>query len=172
MASLVRSWLARGPRRHPQPPSAAAADGRRVVVVGGGFAGVQVVRGLRHACVDVTLIDRQNFTLFQPLVYQVAAGALSPAEIATPLRALFRRQRNVRVVLGHVTGFDLTAREVMVDRLPTDESPSSIAYDALVVAGGSRYLYFGHDHWREWAPELKSLAGALDIRTRILRAFE
>src|SRR3954452_15614125 len=168
---MVRSWFARGARR---PAEANIREGgrRQVVVVGGGFAGVQVVRGLRHACVDVTLIDRQNFTLFQPLVYQVAAGALSPAEIATPLRALFRRQRNVRVVLGHVTGFNLTAREVRVDRLPTDEGPASIPYDALVVAGGSRYSYFGHDAWRAHAPELKSLAGALDIRGRILAAFE
>src|SRR5262249_38363572 len=142
------------------------------VVVGGGFAGVQVVRGLRHADVDVTLVDRQNYTLFQPLVYQVAAGALSPAEIATPLRALFRRQRNAHVVLGHVTGFDLARREVQVDHLPTAEGASSIPYDALVVAGGSRYSYFGHDDWRAHAPELKSLAGALDIRGRILAAFE
>src|SRR6476619_8599372 len=111
----------------------------RVVVVGGGFAGVQAVRGLADAPVDVTLVDRQNYTLFQPLVYQVAAGALSPAEIATPLRALFRRQRNARVVLGHVTGFDLARREVLVDRLPTEQGPAAIGYATLVVAGGSRY---------------------------------
>jgi NADH dehydrogenase len=143
-----------------------------VVVVGGGFGGVQVVRGLRHAPVDVTLVDRQNYTLFQPLVYQVAAGALSPAEIATPLRALFRRQRNARVVLGQVTGFDLVRSEVLVDRSAADQGPSAIGYDELVVATGSRYSYFGHEEWRAHAPELKSLAGALDIRGRILGAFE
>ena len=125
IASLVRSWLARGARRPVDNPAAEAGGRRRVVVVGGGFAGVQVVRGLRDAPVDVTLVDRQNFTLFQPLVYQVAAGALSPAEIATPLRALFRRQRNTRVVLGHVTGFDLARREVQVDRLPTEQGPTA-----------------------------------------------
>jgi len=143
-----------------------------VVVVGGGFAGVQVVRGLRHAPVEVTLVDRQNFTLFQPLVYQVAAGALTPAEIATPLRALFRRQRNARVVLADVTGFDLERREVQLDRRATEQGPTTLGYDTLVVAGGSRYSYFGHDQWRTHAPELKSLAGALDIRGRILAAFE
>src|ERR671930_1813178 len=90
----------------------------RVVVVGGGFGGLQVVRGLRRAPVAVTLVDRQNYTLFQPLVYQVATGALSAAEIAAPLRAVFRRQRNARVLLGEVTGFDLARREIVVDGLP------------------------------------------------------
>jgi NADH:quinone reductase (non-electrogenic) len=145
---------------------------RRVVVVGGGFAGVQVVRGLRRAPVDVTLIDRQNFMLFQPLVYQVATGALSPAEIAVPLRSLFRRQRNARVVLGEVTGFDLDRNEVVVERLPNRDVQRRIEYDTLVVAGGSHYSYFGHDEWHVHAPELKSLEGALDIRSRVLAAFE
>jgi NADH:quinone reductase (non-electrogenic) len=144
----------------------------RVVVVGGGFAGLQAVRGLRGAPVDVTLVDRQNYTLFQPLVYQVATGALSAAEIAAPLRAVFRRQANARVLLGEVTGFDLERREIVVDGLPNRSGETRVGYDTLVVAGGSRYSYFGHEEWHEHAPELKSLSGALDIRDRILSAFE
>jgi len=144
----------------------------QVVVVGGGFAGLQAVRGLGDAPVEVTLVDRQNYTLFQPLVYQVATGALSPAEIAMPLRRIFRRQRNVWVVLAEVTGFDLERREVLLDHLPNTDGPTSLGYDTLVVAAGSRYSYFGHEDWAEHAPELKSLAGALDIRNRILGAFE
>jgi len=144
----------------------------RVVVVGGGFAGLQAVRGLRDAPVEVTLVDRQNYTLFQPLVYQVATGALSPAEIAMPLRRIVRRQRNVRVVLGEVTGFDLERKEVLLQDLPNGDGPTSLGYDTLVVAAGSRYSYFGHEDWAAYAPELKSLAGALDIRNRILGAFE
>ena len=144
----------------------------RVIVVGGGFGGLMAVRGLRRAPVEVVLIDRENFHLFQPLVYQVATGGLTTAEVATPLRRILRRQRNVRVMLGEVSGVDLDRREVTVDRLPNGESGAALAYDTLIVAGGSRYSYFGHDEWREDAPELKSLAGALDIRERILAAFE
>jgi NADH dehydrogenase len=144
----------------------------RVVVVGGGFAGLQAVRGLRRAPVEVTLVDRQNYTLFQPLAYQVATGALSPAEIAAPLRSVLRRQRNAHVVLGEATGFDLDRREVAVQPLVGDGDWLVLPYDTLVVAGGSRYSYFGHDEWQEHAPELKSLAGALEIRDRILGAFE
>jgi NADH:ubiquinone reductase (H+-translocating) len=120
----------------------------------------------------VTLVDRQNFHLFQPLAYQVATGALSAAEIATPLRAVLKRQENARVLLAEVTGFDLERRQIILDRLPNGRRGSMLAYDTLVVAGGSRYSYFGHDEWRLHAPELKSLAGALEIRTRILGAFE
>ncbi len=149
-----------------------ASRKHRVVVVGGGFGGLQAVRGLRRAPVEVTLVDRQNYTLFQPLVYQVATGALSPAEIAVPLRAVFRRQRNTRVLLAEVTGFDLERCEVILDRLPNGESETRLGYDTLIVAGGSRYSYFGHDAWQTYAPELKSLAGALEIRSRILAAFE
>ena len=143
----------------------------RVVVVGGGFGGLQCVKHLRRAAVEITLVDRQNFHLFQPLVYQVATGALSAAEIATPLRAIFKRQQNVRVVLGLVTGVDLDARTVTVQHQPTGDA-GQLPYDALVVSAGSRYSYFGHDDWRTFAPELKSLEGALDIRSRILGAFE
>ena len=145
----------------------------RVVVVGGGFAGLQAVRGLRRAPVEVTLVDRQNYTLFQPLVYQVATGALSPAEIAPPLRRVLRRQRNARVVLAEVTGFDLDRREVVLDRLAErrrapscsattrSSSPAARATRTSATTSGSAH-----------APELKSLAGALEIRSRILAAFE
>jgi NADH:ubiquinone reductase (H+-translocating) len=120
----------------------------------------------------VTLVDRQNFHLFQPLVYQVATGALSAAEVAAPLRAVLKRQANVRVLLAEVSGFDLEERQVVLDHLPNGGRGERLDYDTLVVAGGSRYSYFGHDDWKERAPELKSLAGALDIRNRILTAFE
>ena len=145
---------------------------QRVVVVGGGFGGLQAVRKLRPAAVDVTLVDRQNFHLFQPLAYQVATGALSPAEIAVPLRWVLRRQANVRVVLAEVTGFDLERRQIVLDRLPNGRRGVTLDYDTLVVSGGSQYSYFGHDDWRPHAPELKSLDGAVDIRNRILSAFE
>jgi NADH:quinone reductase (non-electrogenic) len=144
----------------------------RVVIVGGGFAGLQAARGLRRAPVDVTLVDRQNYTLFQPLVYQVATGALSAAEVAMPLRAVFRRQRNVRVLLGEVSGFDLERREIRVEGLPNSGDDATLGYDTLIVAAGSKYSYFGHEEWEERAPELKSLPGALEIRSRILGAFE
>ena len=147
------------------------AGRHRVVVVGGGFGGLKAVQGLRWAPVDVTLVDRQNFHLFQPLAYQVATGALSPAEIASPLRTVFKRQKNVRVLLAEVTGFDLESRSVIAD-LANGDTGATIDYDTLVVAGGSHYSYFGHDDWQASAPELKSLAGALDIRRRILTAFE
>jgi NADH dehydrogenase len=143
----------------------------RVVVVGGGFGGLQAVRGLRHADVEVTLVDRQNFHLFQPLAYQVATGSLSDVEIAVPLRQILGHQRNAEVLLGEVTGIDLDARRVTVTDLPNGDS-TELEYDTLVVAGGARYSYFGHDEWAPYAPELKSLAGALDLRNRILGAFE
>lgn len=144
----------------------------RVVVVGGGFAGVLAARGLRRADVEVTLVDRQNFYLFQPLAYQVATGSLAPEEVAVPLRQIVRHHRRTRVILGEVTGFDLASRHVVVDRLANGRDGVRLPYDALVVAGGSRYSYFGHDEWAAYAPELKSLSGAIDLRDRILLAFE
>ena len=153
-------------------PASEAAPRHRVVVVGGGFGGIRVVRGLRRAPVDVTLVDRQNFSLFQPLVYQVATGALSSAEVAPPLRWVFRRQPNAKVVLAEATGFDLMKRRVMLGRLANGAAAEAIPYDTLVVAGGSEYSYFGHPEWEAHAPQLKSLEGALDIRTRVLGAFE
>ncbi|HEY7074105.1 MAG TPA: NAD(P)/FAD-dependent oxidoreductase [Solirubrobacteraceae bacterium] len=137
----------------------------RVVVVGGGFGGLQAARNLAGAPVDVTLVDRRNFHLFQPLTYQVATGGLSPGEVAYPLRAVFKRHPNVRVLMAEVTGFDLAAREVRLDH-------GVLPYDTLIVAGGSRYSYFGHDDWRPFAPEVKSLESALAMRGRILGAFE
>jgi len=145
---------------------------QRVVVVGGGFGGLLAVRGLRGAPVQVTLIDRRNFHLFQPLVYQAATGALSPEEIATPLRAVLKRQRNVRVVMGEVCGFDLDRRHVVIDALPEGDRHITIEYDTLIVAGGSRYSYFGHDEWRRFAFEVKSLESAMAVRRRIFTAFE
>jgi NADH dehydrogenase len=144
----------------------------RAVVVGGGFGGLQAVRKLRHAPVEITLIDRRNFHLFQPLVYQVATGALSASEIASPLRAVFTGDENVSVLLGEVTGFDLAGRRVLVDGLPNGDKARAIQYDSLIVAGGSSYSYFGHDDWRPFAPDVKSLESALDVRRRILTAFE
>ena len=144
----------------------------RVVVLGGGFGGLQAVRHLRHAPVDITLVDRRNFHLFQPLTYQVATGALSPGEIAYPLRAIFKRDRNVRVLMAEVTEFDLEARRVRVKPLAGLPTPQSVPYDTLIAAGGSRYSYFGHDEWQSAAPEVKSLESALEVRRRILSAFE
>src|SRR5512146_530906 len=143
----------------------------RVVVVGGGFGGLLAVRGLRRADVDVTLVDRQNFFLFQPLAYQVATGSLSSVEVAIPLRNALRRQKNARVLLGEVTAVDLEARTVTATDLPNGGA-QTLPYDVLAVAGGSHYSYFGHDDWAEHAPELKTLDGALDLRDRILLAFE
>jgi NADH dehydrogenase len=144
---------------------------QRVVIVGGGFGGLLAARGLRRADAGVTLIDRQNFFLFQPLAYQVATGSLSSVEVAIPLRSALRRQKNVRVVLGEVTSFDLGARTISVSNLPNG-AETRIGYDVLAVAAGSHYSYFGHDEWAADAPELKTLEGALELRDRILLAFE
>jgi len=144
----------------------------RVVVVGGGFGGLQAVQKLRSAPVEVTLIDRRNFHLFQPLTYQVATGALSPGEIAYPLRAIFKRARNVRVLLAELSDVDLDARTVHLRSVGEVPAPGSVAYDTLIVAGGSSYSYFGHDDWREFAAEVKSLESAMTVRSQILSAFE
>lgn len=149
-----------------------AGERHRVVVVGGGFGGLQAVRSLRRALVEITLIDRRNFHLFQPLLYQVATGALAPEEIAAPLRGVLKRQRNVRVVMGDVRAFDLDARRVIVDRPGAGDEDLAFAYDTLIVAGGSRYSYFGHDEWRQYAHHIKSLESATAVRQRIFAAFE
>jgi NADH:ubiquinone reductase (H+-translocating) len=143
-----------------------------VVVVGGGFGGLQAVLKLRRASVAVTLVERRKFPLFPPLTYQVATGALSPGEIAYPLRTIFKRNRNVRVLLAEVAGFDLDAHELHLRSVKGVPAPPAIPYDTLIVAGGSQYSYFGHDEWREHAAEVKSLESALVVRTRILTAFE
>ncbi len=144
----------------------------QVVVVGGGFGGLQAIRALVKADVDVTLIDRNNYHLFQPLSYQVATGALAPGEIAVPLRRIFRGDPRVRVLMGEVSGFDLARREVHVDPAIAGTRGHAISYDTLVVAGGSSYAYFGHDEWRSLALEVKSLDSALQVRGRVLQAFE
>ena len=143
-----------------------------MVVIGGGFGGLQAAHHLRRADVDVTLIDKRNFHLFQPLSYQVATGALSATEICFPLRWIFRRHRNVRVLMGEVTEFDLDGRSVRVEPEAGDGEPLTIPYDTLIVAGGSYYGYFGHDEWQEIAREVKSLESALTVRAQILSAFE
>jgi|tagenome__1003787_1003787.scaffolds.fasta_scaffold20963722_4 NADH dehydrogenase len=141
----------------------------RVLIVGGGFGGLQAALHLRRADVEVTLVDRRNFHLFQPLAYQVATGALMPGEVAYPLRAIFKRDASVRVLCAEVTAFDLPARELVAQSYTGE---LRLAYDTLIVAGGSKYNYFGHPEWQQHAAELKSLEGALQIRGRILRALE
>jgi NADH dehydrogenase len=149
------------------------SDGaHRVVIVGGGFGGLQATLGLRRAPVEATLVDRRNFHLFQPLTYQVATGALSPGEVAYPLRAIFKRNRNVRVLLAEVARFDLDRRQVILRPVGGLPAPEPVPYDTLIVAGGSHYSYFGHDDWSAHAAEVKSLESALIVRSRILAAFE
>jgi NADH dehydrogenase len=143
-----------------------------VVVVGGGFGGLRAVRALRDAPVEVVLVDRRNFHLFQPLLYQVATGALSPGEISAPLRGVLRRQANARVVLAEVRAVDLAGRRVLLAPPVDDAAERWLGYDALILATGSSHSYFGHDEWRPVAPGLKSLEDALELRRRILTAFE
>ena len=150
----------------------AEAGPHRVVVIGGGFGGLQAVHHLRRADVEVTLIDRRNFHLFQPLSYQVATGSLSATEICFPLRWIFRRRKDVRVLMGEVTDFDLDGRAVRVRPVAGDGEPFLVPYDTLIAAGGSYYGYFGHDEWQEVAREVKSLESALAVRAQILSAFE
>jgi NADH dehydrogenase len=141
------------------------AGRHRVVIVGGGFGGLCAARALRRAPVDLTLVDRRNHHLFQPLLYQVATGGLSPANIAAPLRALVKSQKNAAVHLGEVVGFDLAEQRVLLER-------GSLPYDSLVVAAGAGQSYFGHPEWSAPAPGLKSLEDATHIRRRVLLAFE
>ncbi len=159
----VDAWLSRRMTRRAPPLDRAALP--HVVVVGGGFGGVAAVQGLRRAACRITLIDRRNYHLFQPLLYQVATASLSPADIATPVRELFRTQDNVRVLLGEVTGVDTAARTVLLDR-------GAIAYDHLILATGAQHSYFGRDDWAPFAPGLKSIEDGTAIRRRLLLAFE
>ena len=137
----------------------------RVAIIGGGFGGLGAARALRRARVKVTLIDRRNHHLFQPLLYQVATAGLSPSDIATPIRRILRNQKNAEVLLAEARSIDLAAKTITLDK-------GSIAYDYLIVATGARHSYFGHDEWTANAPGLKSIADALEIRRRVLSAFE
>jgi NADH dehydrogenase len=142
----------------------------RVVIVGAGFGGLFAAKFLRRAPVEVRLVDRTNHHLFQPLLYQVATGILSPGEIAPATRDVLRKHTNVSVELGEVTGFDLEARRVSAVR--PDESQVTLPYDSLIVAAGVGQSYFGNDQFERWAPGMKSLADALEHRSRIFGAFE
>jgi NADH dehydrogenase len=148
----------------PQAP-VPSAQPPHVVIIGGGFGGLNAARALRRAPVRITLIDRRNFHLFQPLLYQVATGGLSPANIASPLRTIVARQANCDVVLGDVKGFDVDRRLVQLDG-------DKIKYDTLIVAAGARHSYFGHPEWEAFAPGLKTIEDATEIRRRMLSAFE
>lgn len=141
------------------------ADKHRVVIVGGGFGGLYAAQRLKDDGVQVTLIDRRNFHLFQPLLYQVATGGLSPADVASPLRYTLRHHRNLTVLMAEVIGFDPVNGNVIL-------KDGDVAYDSLIVATGSSHYYFGHDEWEDIAPSLKSIEDATKIRGRILRAFE
>ena len=140
-------------------------EGHHVVIIGGGFGGLYATQSLKRTLFRVTLVDQRNFHLFQPLLYQVATGWLSPANIASPLRAVLKRQKNASVVLAEVTDIDVANRRVML-------SERSIAYDTLIVAAGSRLHYFGNDQWEVLAPSLKTVEDATEIRARIFLAFE
>jgi NADH dehydrogenase len=137
----------------------------RVVILGGGFGGLSAAHALKNAPVEVTLVDRCNYHLFQPLLYQVATGSLSPANIAAPLRQILRRQKNTKVLLAEAVDIDVTNRRVVL-------SDGKIPYDTLIVATGSTHQYFGHDEWEKFAPGLKTVEDATAMRRRILLAFE
>jgi len=149
----------------PESLSARESNQHRVVIIGGGFGGLYATQCLKNAPITATLIDRRNFHLFQPLLYQVATGWLSPANIAATLRATLKRHRNTRVLLAEATGVDVDSRRVLLDT-------GSIDYDTLIAATGSRHHYFGNDHWEALAPGLKTVEDATEIRRRIFSAFE
>lgn len=142
------------------------SERRKVVIVGGGFGGLSAAQHLNSDLVDVTLIDRRNHYLFQPLLYQVATGSLSPGEIASPLRAILSRQRNTRVWLGTVEDIDPDSKCVLLS------DGAAVSYDSLILAAGSETTYYGHNEWQDWAPGLKSIEEATAIRHKILYAFE
>src|SRR2546426_3339981 len=137
----------------------------KVFIVGGGFAGLAAAKALDGAPVEVTLIDRRNHHVFQPLLYQVATASLSPADISAPIRAVVRTQTNCQVVLGEVTGIDIARKRL-------EFAEGYVGYDYLILATGATHAYFGHDQWAPIAPGLKSLEDAIELRKRILLAFE
>jgi NADH:ubiquinone reductase (H+-translocating) len=138
----------------------------RVVILGGGFGGMYATQALKHAPVEITLIDKRNFHLFQPLLYQVATGSLSPGEISAPIRSVLSRQKNANVLLGEAVDVDPPAKKVLL------RDGAAIPYDTLIAATGSQSSYFGNDQWREWAPSLKTVEDATAIRHKLLFAFE
>src|SRR5690349_16392135 len=141
-----------------QPP-------HQVVIIGGGFGGLYTAKHLAKANVNVTLIDKRNFHLFQPLLYQVATGTLSPADISSPLRAVFSKSKNTQVLLGEVNDIDPKAQQVIM-------GDKVIPYDTLIVATGANHSYFGKDNWKDLAPGLKTVEDAIEMRRRIFSAFE
>src|SRR5438552_7712300 len=142
------------------------AEKHRVVILGGGFGGLAAAQKLKRAPAEVILLDRRNFHLFQPLLYQVATGSLSPGEIAAPLRGVLSRQKNTQVLLGEAVDVDPDAKRVIL------RDGAAFDYDSLIVATGSKTSYYGHDEWKEWAPSLKTVEEATQIRHKILYAFE
>jgi NADH:ubiquinone reductase (H+-translocating) len=141
----------------------------RVVIVGAGFGGLNAAQALASAPVSITVIDRKNHHTFQPLLYQVATAGLSPGEIAAPIRSILRRHKNVEVLMAEVTGFDL---ERQVVQTVAEDEAQEVPYDSLIVAAGASHAYFGHDEWEAFAPGLKTIEDALEIRRRVLLAFE
>ena len=142
------------------------ADSHRVLIIGGGFSGLYAAQALKRAPVSVTLVDKRNFHLFQPLLYQVATGALSPGEIAAPIRSVLSKQKNTQVLLGDAVDIDPDARRVKL------RDGAEVEYDSLIVASGSQSSYFGHNEWARWAPALKTIEDATAIRHKIVAAFE
>ena len=141
-------------------------DQPHIVIIGGGFAGLYTARGVKGVPAEITVLDRHNYHLFQPLLYQVATAALNPSDIAMPIRAILRRQKNVRVFLGEAVSVDATAKRVQL------ADGDSLDYDLVVIATGATHSYFGHPEWERFAPGLKSIEDALEIRRRVLLAFE
>ena len=170
VGTSMTSVLTKSFPQEQQPLARAVPDKKRVLIVGGGFAGIAAARALKRADVDITLIDRRNHHIFQPLLYQVATAVLSPAEIAAPIRQLEARQKNLSVLLAEVKGINLGARTV--EAICPGIGSRKLRYDFLVVATGMRPSYFGHDEFAQFAPGLKSLNDAEAIRTKILSAFE
>lgn len=140
-------------------------ESKRVIIIGGGFGGLYAAKSLARARVKITLVDRRNYHLFQPLLYQVATAALNPSDIAAPIRGVLRKQQNVSVIMGDATGIDTDRRIVTL-------ADGALAYDILIIATGATHSYFGHPEWEESAPGLKTIEDALEIRRRVLRAFE
>src|SRR5947209_10997198 len=146
-------------------PIASTQARPRIVIIGAGFGGLSTAKQLARAPVLVTVVDRHNYHLFQPLLYQVATAGLSPGDIAQPIRGVLRRSPNIRVILAEAVSVDVTGRRLVL-------ADGELAYDYLVLATGATHAYFGHDEWRPYAPGLKDLDDALEIRRRVLCAFE